>query len=58
MNLKSDDSFAIRGVLWSARGPWLTLRQAAAIRANGSSSPIDGEAIVHRDNIAFLQVVR
>jgi hypothetical protein len=56
VNLKSDSSTALRGVLWT-RGPWLTLRQAELLRAGQPPTPIDGEAVVHRANVAFLQVL-
>lgn len=57
VNLKSEDSGALRGVLWSTRGPWLTLRNVSVIRTGGGVSALDGEAIIHRDNVSFLQVV-
>jgi hypothetical protein len=58
VNLRSDDREAIRGVLWSMRGPWLTVRQATLLReGSADATTVDGEIIVHRDNIAFLQVV-
>ena len=57
VNLKNDDALALKGVLWGSRGPWLTLRQVSALRTNGSIAAVDGEAVVHRDNVAFFQVV-
>ena len=56
VNLKDDGSTAIRGVLWN-RGPWFTLRQAEVLKANVPPTPIDGEVVVHRSNIAFFQVL-
>jgi hypothetical protein len=62
VNLKSDPDLALRGVLWS-RGPWFTLRQAELLRAPHPGqpaqppTPLDGEAVVHRSNVAFFQVV-
>jgi hypothetical protein len=54
---------AIEGVLWSSRGPWLTLRDAASLKQlrpdhpETVRSPMDGEVIVHRSNVAYLQVL-
>jgi hypothetical protein len=55
VNLKDDPTTAIRGVLWSTRGPWCTFKDASLLRA-GPPTPVDGEIVIHRDNIAFLQV--
>jgi hypothetical protein len=57
VNLKSDDTVALKGVLWATRGPWLTLRNVHALRVSGATAPLDGEVVVHRTNVAFLQVV-
>ena len=58
VNLISDDAVALKGVLWASRGPWLTLRHVSAVRAEGGSvSRLDGEVVVHRSNVAFVQVV-
>jgi hypothetical protein len=57
VNLKSDDTVALKGVLWATRGPWLTLRNVHALRVSGATAPMDGEVVVHRTNVAFLQVV-
>jgi hypothetical protein len=56
VNLVSDDT-AVRGVLWSSRGPWLTLRDAAVLKPQMEPTPVDGEVIVHRGNVAFVQVL-
>lgn len=58
VNLKDDPGTAIRGVLWSSRGAWLTLRNASLLRTAGEPSAVDGEVVVHRSNVSFLQVVR
>jgi hypothetical protein len=57
VNLIAENNTALRGVLWSVRGPWLTLRDAAVIKADSGPMKADGELIVHRDNIAFIQVL-
>ena len=60
VNLKDDPQTAIRGVLWGSRGAWLTVRQAALLRGGSPEVPattLDGEVVVHRSNVAFLQVL-
>lgn len=57
VTLKHDPDNALRGVLWGARGAWLTLRDAAFLRSASAVTPIDGEIVVHRDNVAYLQVL-
>lgn len=56
-NRRDDPSIAIRGVLWATVGPWWTLRNAQLLRAASEPTPVDGEIVVHRDNIAFVQVL-
>ena len=56
LNLRSDREVAFTGVLWRARGAWLTLTNVSAVRATGSA-PLDGDLVVHRSNVAFLQVL-
>jgi len=57
VNLKDDPTTAIKGVLWSSRGPWLTLSSAALLKPSLPPTPIDGDVIVHRDNVSFVQVL-
>jgi hypothetical protein len=57
LNVKDDPAVAIRGVLWSMRGPWLTVRQPVLLRAGGEQTTVDGEVVIHRDNVSFMQVV-
>ena len=51
------ESHAIVGVLWGARGSWLQVRDAALVGLDGSRQPLDGEQLVHRDQVSFIQVV-
>lgn len=57
VNLKDDPTTALRGVLWQARGPWLTLVQAELLKTTEAPVRLDGEAVVHRDNVAFIQAL-
>lgn len=54
VNRVGDDE-AFRGVLWRSRGAWLVLKQAELLVANQQPSPIDGEIIIHRSKVAFIQ---
>jgi hypothetical protein len=56
-NLKDDES-AIQGVLWGMRGPWLIIRQPTLVRRERPDAiTVDGEVLIHRDNVSFIQVV-
>lgn len=57
VNLKSDSDTAIRCVLWDQRGAYLIVRQAALVKANAPAVPMDGEVLIPRDNVAFVQVL-
>jgi hypothetical protein len=56
VNLKSSDDSALRGVLWTSRGPWLVLRDCTGLKEGKPPVPIDGEVVIARDNVAFIQV--
>lgn len=56
--MQDDKTTALAGVLWSSRGAWLTLREVSLHKAHpGPPTPLDGEVTIHRDNIAFIQVL-
>jgi hypothetical protein len=46
---------SLRAVLWQSRGPWLTFRDVVLIRPDLSEKPLDGDAVIHRDVVLFLQ---
>lgn len=54
VNLKTEKAF--RGVLWSKSGPLLVVRQAELLE-QGRSVSMDGEVIVERANVDFIQVL-
>jgi small nuclear ribonucleoprotein (snRNP)-like protein len=54
VNLKTDKAF--RGVLWTQHRDLLVLRQATLLE-HGQETPVDGEVVVERSNVDFLQVV-
>ena len=57
MTLKHDDATAYQAVLWSSRGAWLTFRNCALLVKDRPATPMDGELVIHRDNVAYLQVI-
>lgn len=57
VNLRDDPSTAIRGVLWSSRGAWLTLKDCSLLKPGQPPAPMDGDVVVERPNVAFLQVL-
>lgn len=57
VNLKDDPTTAIKGALWETKGPWLVLRAAALLKPSVEPAPLDGDAVVHTTNVAFLQVL-
>lgn len=56
MNLKNEPT-ALRGVLWSARGPWLTLVEASLLKGGADPIRVDGEVVLHRTAVLFIQVM-
>jgi hypothetical protein len=57
VNLIEDKDTALKGVLWQSHGPWLVMRDVAIVRPGLAPTPMDGEVIVHRRNVAFVQVL-
>lgn len=56
-NFTHDSTAALEGVLWSARGPWLTLRDVSALTAGQPPTKLPGDVVIPRSQIAFLQVL-
>lgn len=56
VNLKGEET-SLQGVLWRARGPWLVLRNAHALKPHAEPIAIDGDAVIHRATISFIQVL-
>lgn len=55
VNQVNDDRTALRGVLWRSRGAWLVLKQVEALTVGEKPVPVDGEVLIHRDRVAFIQ---
>jgi hypothetical protein len=58
VNFTDDPATAIQGVLWSASGPWLTIKDASLLKPGQPPTAIDGDVVLHRDRVSFLQVPR
>lgn len=57
VNLQSTDDEVIRGVLWTTRGYYLVLKDCEGLKEGKPPEQMRGEVIVHRSNVAFLQVL-
>ncbi len=57
VNFTDDPSTAIKGVLWSSRGPWLTFRSSSMLKTGQEPMLIDGEVLIHRDRVLFIEVL-
>jgi hypothetical protein len=56
VNLIEERDTAVQGVLWRSRGPWLVLREASMLKPSLAPQAMDGDVLVHRSNVAFIQV--
>lgn len=54
VNLDNGDAF--RGILFEQRGPLLVLRNAEVV-IPGGARPVDGEVVVERARVTFIQVL-
>lgn len=51
---QADKAFA--GVLWAKRGPLLVLRDAVLVQHGAADTPLDGEVVIERSKVDFIQV--
>ena len=51
------DGQTIDGILWKRRGPLLVLRSASMLSPQGGAVPIDGEVVVERHRVSWMQVL-
>ncbi len=54
VNLTSGRAF--EGILWAQRGPLLVLRDATMHEPRLPPAPVDGEVVVERSKVEFMQV--
>lgn len=55
VNTKTERAF--RGVLWRAGWRYLVLRNAEMLGPGGEHTPVDGEVVIARANVDFVQVI-
>ena len=55
VNTKTDRAF--RGVLWQKRRGYLVLRNAEMLKPRGETVTVDGEVVIDRGNVDFVQVI-
>jgi small nuclear ribonucleoprotein (snRNP)-like protein len=51
-----EDGRAFDAVLFDQRGPLLVLRNATLLTPNEEPALVDGEVVIERDKVAFIQV--
>jgi hypothetical protein len=51
----ADKAFA--GILWAKRGPLLVLKDAVLMQHGAADTPMDGEVLVERSKVDFIQVL-
>ena len=56
VNFTHSESEAFEGILWSYRGGWLTLRDVSALKASLPPVKVPGDVVLHRSQVAYLQV--
>lgn len=54
VNLRTSRAFV--GILWARRGPLLVLRNVTMHEPGAAPAPVDGEVVVERDQVEFIQV--
>lgn len=55
VNLKTEKAF--RGVLFAQRGPLLVLKDVELLEAGREPVRVDGDVLVERSNVDFVQVL-
>ncbi|MEU1496063.1 hypothetical protein [Streptomyces sp. NPDC005732] len=48
---------AFRAILWAKRGPLLVLRDVELLEAGRAPQSVDGEVVVERARVEFVQVL-
>jgi hypothetical protein len=51
------DDTAVRGILIDVRGDWLEVQQAELMRPDGAAAALDGQTLIPRARVLFLQVL-
>lgn len=53
----NQDGRAFAGVLWQQLGPLLVLRNAELLQPGAEPQPMDGEVVIERSTVHFVQIV-
>jgi len=57
VNMRHDEG-TVEGLLWTRAGCWLIVKDARLLRSNSDQPvPIDGEVMIDKAQVAFLQVL-
>lgn len=54
VNLHSSRAFV--GIFWAKRGPLIVLRNVTMHEPGAAAAPVDGEIVIERRQIEFIQV--
>lgn len=54
VNLHSSRAFV--GVLWAQRGPLIVLRNVVMHEPGAAAAPVDGEVVIERAQVEFIQI--
>lgn len=52
-----DDGTAVQGVLYRKAGPLLVLKNAALLEEGANPMPLDGDTIIERRRVMFIQAL-
>jgi hypothetical protein len=55
VNLRTEKAFS--GIIWAKRGPLIILRDAAILESGRPPVAMDGELLIERSNVDFIQVL-
>jgi len=48
---------AFAGIMWAQYGPLLVLRNAELLQPGAAPQPLDGEVVIERASVHFIQIV-
>lgn len=53
----NQDGRAFAGILWAQKGPLLVLRDAELLQPGTPPQSMDGEVVIERNTVHFVQIV-
>jgi hypothetical protein len=57
LNFTHSENSALRGVLFARHGEYLLLKQVTLVHGDGTTAIADGDVLIDRARVAFLQVL-